>query len=251
LKWNGPQEPRVQGEATFRPKEVEQIIDQAKNSGRINLLENEAKEICIRYGIPVPEFVVARTAGEAVKSADKFGYPVVLKIVSPDIIHKTEAGGVLVGLKDSESVESGFGQILENAKRFKPGAEIAGVLVQKMAPQGTEVIVGATKDPQFGQTVMFGIGGIFVEILKDVTFRVAPITKIDAVQMIHEIKAYPLLKGYRNLPPADEQVIADTLQKVSALVMDFPEISEVDLNPTMVYAKGASVVDARIILEKT
>jgi acyl-CoA synthetase (NDP forming) len=120
-----------------------------------------------------------------------------------------------------------------------------------MAPQGTEVIVGATKDPQFGQTVMFGIGGIFVEILKDVTFRVAPITKIDAVQMIHEIKAYPLLKGYRNLPPADEQVIADTLQKVSALVMDFPEISEVDLNPTMVYAKGASVVDARIILEKT
>jgi len=230
---------------------IEQIISGAVGEARSSLLEHEAKEICIQCRIPVPEFALVNTVDEAVKNADRVGYPVVLKIVSPDIIHKTEAGGVLVGLEDSKSVESGFGRILDNAKRYKPNAKIVGVLVQKMAPQATEVIVGAIKDPQFGQTVMFGVGGIFVEIMKDVTFRVAPITKTDAMQMIHEIKAYPILKGYRNLPPADEGAIVDTLMRVSDLAMDFPVISEIDLNPVMVYEKGASVVDARIILEKS
>lgn len=193
---------------------------------------------------------MTKTSDEAVEHANSMGYPVVLKIVSPDIIHKTEAGGVIVGLEDAGSVRTGFNRILDNARRYKPNASITGVLVQKMAPQAIEVIIGAIKDPQFGQTVMFGIGGIFVEIMKDVAFRVAPITKTDAMQMIHEIKAYPMLKGYRNLPPADEEAIAETLLRVSELSMDFPEISEIDLNPTMVYAKGVSVVDARIILER-
>ncbi len=234
----------------IRQKEVEEIISRAIEESRLNLLENEAKEICLRYKISVPEFIVASTAEEAVEHARRIGFPIVLKIVSPDIVHKTEASGVLVGLNESESVKKGFDQILENAKRHRPDARIVGVLVQKMAPQATEVIIGAIKDPQFGQTVMFGIGGIFVEIMKDVTFRVAPITRTDAIEMIHEIKAYPILKGYRNLPPADEEAIAETLLRVSDLAMDFPEISEIDLNPTMVYTKGASVVDARIILEK-
>jgi len=193
---------------------------------------------------------LTKTSDEAVEHANNMGYPVVLKIVSPDIIHKTEAGGVIVGLEDAGSVRTGFNRILDNARRYKPNASITGVLVQKMAPQAIEVIIGAIKDPQFGQTVMFGIGGIFVEIMKDVAFRVAPITKTDAMQMIHEIKAYPMLKGYRNLPLADEEAIAETLLRVSELSMDFPEISEIDLNPTMVYAKGVSVVDARIILER-
>jgi acyl-CoA synthetase (NDP forming) len=202
------------------------------------------------YKIPVPEFVLTKTNDEAVEQAKKMGYPIVLKIVSPDIIHKTEAGGVIVGLEDERSVRTSYNQILDNAKRYKPNATITGVLVQKMAPQATEVIIGAIKDPQFGQTVMFGIGGIFVEIMKDVAFRVAPITKTDAMQMIHEIKAYPILKGCRNLPPADEEAITETLLRVSDLSMDFPEISEIDLNPTIVYANGVSVVDARIILDK-
>ncbi len=235
----------------MRKKEVEQIIKGAIGDSRSNLLEHEAKQICLQYEIPVPEFLIAKSASEAMQHANRVGYPTVLKIVSPDILHKTEAGGVLVGLQDSESVRTGYDRILDNARRYKPDAKVAGVLVQRMAPQGTEVIIGAIKDPQFGQTVMFGLGGIFVEIMKDVTFRVAPITETDARQMIHEIKAYPVLKGYRNLPPADEQTIVETLLRVSDLVMDFPEISEVDLNPTMVYAKGASVVDARIILDKS
>ena len=146
-------------------------------------------------------------------------------------------------------IKNGYDRSMDNARRYKPDARIVGILVQRMAPQGIETIIGAVKDPQFGQTVMFGVGGIFVEVMKDVTFRVAPITKTDAFQMIHEIKAYPLLKGYRNLPPADEEVISEILLKVSNLTVDFQEISEIDLNPTMVYTQGASVVDARIILE--
>ncbi len=234
----------------MRNKVVEQIIEGAITESRLNLLEHEAKNVSIQFGIPVPEFALAKTSDEALEHANRLGYPIVLKIVSPDIIHKTEAGGVLVDLKDSENVRTGFRRIMDNVKRCKADARITGILVQKMAPQATETIVGAIKDPQFGQTVMFGLGGIFVEIMKDVTFRVAPITRIDALQMIHELKAYPILKGYRNQPPADEEAIVQILLNVSNLAMEFPEISEIDLNPTIVYSKGASVVDARVILGK-
>ena len=151
------------------------IINQAKKEGRKALLENEAKTICIEYGIPVTKFNLAKNENEAAVQADQIGYPVVLKIVSPDIIHKSDAGGVIVNLKTSTEVNIAYKKIIDNAKKYKSDAKIVGVLVQEMAPQSTEVIVGAIKDPQFGQTVMFGLGGIFVELLKDVNFRIAPI----------------------------------------------------------------------------
>ena len=225
------------------------IINRVKSEGRRVLLETEAKTICAEYGIGVPKFDLAKSEGEASRQADEIGYPVVLKIVSPDIIHKSDAGGVLLNLKNPVDVASGYSRIIENAKKYKADAKIVGVLVQEMAPQATEVIVGAIKDPQFGQTVMFGLGGIFVEILKDVNFRVAPITTEDAREMITQLKAYPLLKGYRNTPPADIDALVEILCCTSRLIMDNPEIKELDLNPVMAYSKGAKVVDARIILE--
>ena len=226
-----------------------QIISQARLEGRTSLLETEAKTICMEYDIPVTKFELAKNEQEAAELAEKIGYPVVLKIVSPDIIHKSDAGGVMVNLKSTVEVQDAYGQILENAKKYKATAKIVGVLVQEMAPQSTEIIVGAIKDSQFGQTLMFGLGGIFVELLKDVTFRVAPITQEDAREMVTEVKAYPLLKGYRNTPPADIDAITNILLNTSRLVMDNPEIKELDLNPIMAYENGAKTVDARIILE--
>lgn len=226
-----------------------EIISEVRLEGRKALLETEAKTICMEYSIPVAAFELARNEKEASEFAEQLGFPVVLKIVSPDIIHKSDAGGVIVNLNSVSEVESAYWKILENAKKFNPAARIIGVLVQEMAPQSTEVIVGAIKDAQFGQTLMFGLGGIFVEILKDVTFRIAPITQEDAREMITEVKAYPLLKGYRNTPPADTEAIAAVLLSTSRLVMDYPEIKELDLNPVLAYANGVKTVDARIILE--
>lgn len=226
-----------------------EIFTQARKEQRTFLLETEAKTICSEYGIPVTKFMVAKTAEEAVKFAEKIGYPVVMKIVSPDVIHKFDVGGVMVNLKTSKEVEGAFKKILENVKKHMPKAKILGITVQEMAPESTEVIVGAIKDPQFGQTLMFGLGGIFVEILKDVTFRIAPVSEQEAKEMITEVKAYPLLQGYRGTPPADTDAIKKILLATSKLVMEHPEIKELDLNPVMVYEKGAKTVDARIILE--
>jgi len=229
--------------------QTSKIINQAKKEGRKALLESEAKMICAEYGIPITKFKVVPNEKEAAKYANEIGYPVVLKIVSPDIIHKSDAGGVMVNLKTPAEVLSAYNKILENVKKYNPNAKIMGVLVQEMAPPSTEVIVGAIKDPQFGQTVMFGLGGIFVEVLKDVNFRIAPITTDDAEEMIAQLKAYPLLKGFRNTPPADIDALVEILCNTSRLVMDNPEIKELDLNPVLVYQKGAKTVDARIILE--
>jgi acyl-CoA synthetase (NDP forming) len=230
-------------------KKVSEIFEKARNEKRKYLLEPEAKTVCVEYGIPVTKFMIAKTEDEAVKSADKLGYPVVLKIVSPDVIHKFDVGGVILNLKSSLEVRKAYSQILSNVRKHKAKAEITGILVQEMAPESTEIIIGATKDPQFGPALMFGLGGIFVEVLKDVTFRIAPITEADAKEMITEVKAYPILKGYRNQPPADIDAIIRILVNTSRLVMDYPEIKELDLNPIMVYKKGAKTVDARIILE--
>jgi acetate---CoA ligase (ADP-forming) subunit beta len=225
------------------------IINQAKKEGRKALLEPEAKTIAAEYGIPVTKFKVATNQKEAAKYADEIGYPIVLKIVSPDIIHKSDAGGVIVNLKSSAEVTVGYNKILENIKKYNADAKIVGVLVQEMAPNSTEVIIGAIKDPQFGQTLMFGLGGIFVEVLKDVNFRIAPVSADEAKEMITELKAYPLLKGFRNTPPADIEALVGILCSTSRLVMDNPEIKELDLNPVLAYQKGAKTVDARIILE--
>jgi len=228
---------------------ISKIFGKVKKEGRKFLLESEAKTVCRAYGIPVTDFKVAKNVAEAVKFAERIGYPVVLKIVSPDVIHKSDVGGVIINVKDAENVQKAYQQIMDSVKRHKPNAKIVGVLVQEMAPQSTEIIVGATKDPQFGPTLMFGLGGIFVEILKDVTFRIAPVTEDEAREMITAVKAYPLLKGYRNMPLADIEAIVEILLNTSRLVMEHQEIKELDLNPIMVYEKGAKTVDARIILE--
>jgi acetyl-CoA synthetase (ADP-forming) len=165
------------------------------------------------------------------------------------VIHKFDVGGVILNLKSSTEVKNAYNQILKNVRKHKPDAKIVGIMVQEMAPPSTEVIVGAIKDPQFGPALMFGLGGIFVEVLKDVIFRIAPITESDAREMITEVKAYPILKGYRNQPPVDIDAVVNILLNTSRLVMDHQEIKELDLNPIMVYEKGAKIVDARIILE--
>jgi acetyl-CoA synthetase (ADP-forming) len=229
--------------------QTSKIIKQAKKEGRKVLLEPEAKLICMEYGIPVTKFKVASNEAQAAEYANEIGYPVVLKIVSPDIIHKSDAGGVMINLKNPSDVQKAYGKILENVKKYNANAKIVGVLVQEMAPQSTETIVGAIKDPQFGQTIMFGLGGIFVELLKDVNFRIAPITTDDAKEMITQLKAYPLLKGFRNSPPADIDALISILLNTSRLVMENPEIKELDLNPVLAYQSGAKTVDARIILE--
>lgn len=228
---------------------MNKVISQAKKEGRKALLEPEAKSIIAEYGIPVTKFKVATDEKEAVRFANEIGYPVVLKIVSPDVVHKSDAGGVMINLKNAAEASDAYRKIMENVKKFNNEAKIVGVLVQEMAPPSTEVIVGAIKDPQFGQTVMFGLGGIFVEVLKDVNFRIAPLTSDDAKEMITELKAYPLLKGFRNTPPADIEALVSIICNTSKLVMDNPQIKELDLNPVIAYQKGAKVVDARIILE--
>jgi len=226
-----------------------ELLSQIIKSGRKSLLETEAKIVCMDYGIPVTKFKLAKDEEEAVKLAESIGFPVVLKIVSPDIIHKSDVGGVKVDVKNAKEVRGAYSDILKNVHKNATKAQIVGMLIQEMAPSGTEVIVGSIKDPQFGPALMFGLGGIFVEVLKDVTFRVAPISQEEASEMIREVKAYPLLKGYRNTPPADTKAIAEILVKTSKMVMEHQEIKELDLNPIMVYEKGAKTVDARIILE--
>jgi acetyl-CoA synthetase (ADP-forming) len=228
---------------------VSRIFDEVYREGRNHLLEPEAKAVCGEYDIPVTAFKVARTEEEALKFAHSLGFPLVLKIVSADVIHKSDVGGVIVNIKTPEEVKDAYATILTNVKKRKANARITGILVQEMAPKSTEVIVGATKDPQFGPALMFGLGGVFVEILEDVTFRIAPITERDAREMITEVKAYPILKGYRSQSPADIDSIANILLNTSKLVTEHPEIEELDLNPIMVYEKGAKTVDARIILE--
>jgi len=226
-----------------------EIFSRVRKEGRKFLLEPEAKTVCRDYGIPVTNFRTAENETEAVEFAKDIGYPVVLKIVSREIIHKSDVGGVIINLKDSKDVQNAYKQIMDNVQKHKPNAKIIGMLVQEMAPSSTEVIVGATKDPQFGPAIMFGLGGIFVEVLRDVTFRIAPVTEDEAREMITEVRAYPLLKGYRNTPPADIDAIVKILLNTSRLVTDHEEIKELDLNPIMVYEKGAKTVDARIILE--
>lgn len=226
-----------------------QIIKAARKEGRSHLLEPEAKMICKDYDIPVTEFKLAKSESEAVTYSEEIGYPVVLKIISQDALHKSDVGGVVLNVEGATEVKDAYQKILSNLKKHKPQAEVKGILIQEMVPSSTEVIVGATKDPQFGPTVMFGLGGVFVEILKDVTFRIAPLNEEEAREMITEVKAYPLLKGYRNRPPVDIEAIVNILLNASKLVMDHQEIKELDLNPVMVYKTGAITVDARIILD--
>lgn len=230
-----------------------EVINAARADGRDALTEIEAKLVFQAYGLPVPKNALAKTRDEAISYANKIGYPIVMKIVSPEILHKSDAGGVKVNIKSDEECEQAFNVIMENAKNYNPDANIHGVVIQEMAPWGTEVILGSINDPTFGPTIMFGLGGIFVEVLKDVTFRVTPVSEKQAFGMLDEIKSAPILKGVRGEEPKDRQALAKTITGYSNMILDLTdEISETDANPVIVYdeGQGVSVVDARIILKK-
>jgi acetyl coenzyme A synthetase (ADP forming)-like protein len=227
---------------------VREVLDVVRAEGRTSLSAPEAKRVCDAYGIDVPGEGLATSADEAVSLADEIGYPVVLKIVSPDILHKTEAKGVLVGLESADEVSSGYDQIVENAKAYNSDADITGVQVQQMLPEGVEVLIGAISDPSFGPVVTFGLGGVLVEVLRDVTFRLAPTSPEDARAMVDGIRSAELLRGVRGQPGVDQQALADMTARVSELVTDFPEITEVDLNPVLAREDGATAVDARFVV---
>lgn len=229
------------------------VIAKARADGRGSLTEIEAKQVFKAYGLPITQNYLAKTADEAVELATKIGFPIVMKIVSPDILHKSDAGGVKVNIKSAEEAREAFDTIIKNSKAYNADADIHGVVVQEMAPWGTEVILGSVNDPTFGPTMMFGLGGIFVEVLKDVTFRVAPVSKGQAVRMLGEIRGAPILAGVRGESPRDREVLADTICRYSHMILDLKdEIAESDANPVLVYeeGKGLKVVDARVILKK-
>ncbi|MBE2193702.1 MAG: acetate--CoA ligase family protein [Anaerolinea sp.] len=229
---------------------VRAVIRKVREDGRVSIGDSESREILSAYKLRIPQAKLAATADEAVAFADQIGYPVVLKIASPDILHKTDVGGVKVNLTNANDVRDAFDLIVYRAGRYVPGAVIWGCLVQEMLPKGMEILVGMNRDPQFGPLVTFGLGGIYVEVLKDVTFRVAPFDQTQANEMLGEIRSHHLLDGVRGAPPADKAAIIETLLKISQLVTDFPEIVELDINPLLVYdqGRGAVSLDMRLVL---
>jgi acetate---CoA ligase (ADP-forming) len=230
-------------EAIKPDKEAKKIINNPHA-----LSEYEAKKVLGGYGIPVTREVLATSADMAVESARQIGYPVALKVQSAQITHKTEAGGIKLNVAGDAEVRAGFKGVMANAKKYMPKAKIQGVLVQEMLKDGVEVIIGTTKDPVFGHVIMFGLGGIFVEALKDVSFRITPLNRIDAEEMVSEIKGYGVLQGIRGKPPVDLDTLVDIILKVSRLVTDYGDtIKELDINPLMLFAGGAKVADALII----
>ncbi len=225
------------------------IIDKVKKEGRSILTEFESKKLLKQVGIPVVDTRLARSKKDAIMISQKIGFPVALKIASPDVIHKSDSGGVRLHLHNAAQVRTAYAQIIENVNQQHPNAVIHGLSVQKMVPSGTEVIVGASKDPQFGPVIMFGLGGIFVEVLKDVSFRIVPVNRRDAQEMIRELKGYSLLEGYRGKEPANIPALVEMILKISTLVNKNPQIKELELNPIFAYKDRAVAVDARIILE--
>ena len=244
-------EPQYASFEVDRPA-VQQVLDQVRSEGRLSIGDFEARSIMQAYGLRIPQSEIAKTPDEAVQISTRYGYPVVLKIASPDILHKTDVGGVKVGLRSASEVRDAFELMVYRAQRYVPEARIWGCLVQEMAPPGgLEVLVGMNRDPQFGPLVTFGLGGIYVETLKDVTFRVAPFSTQDAQDMLGEIRARALLDGVRGQPPVDKAAIIDILLRIGQLVVDFPDITELDINPLMVYHsdQGALAIDMRLILK--
>jgi acetyl coenzyme A synthetase (ADP forming)-like protein len=228
---------------------VRQVLDRVKAERRTSLSPAESRILCDAYEIPLPQEGIATSSAEAARIAGDIGFPVVMKIVSPDILHKTDAGGVIVGVKSAVEASQAYDTIVGNAKTYKAGAKIAGVQIQQMLIGGQEVIVGALTDPSFGKVVAFGLGGVLVEVLKDVTFRLAPASETEALSMIDGIAAAEILRGVRGAPPADRKAIAKIIVAVSALAADFPEIQELDLNPVFARPDGAIAADVRIIVD--
>ena len=224
---------------------ISELLKQKTEAGQTVLTEFESKQLLQEIGIPIPEQVLSSTKEETISACEKIGFPVVLKLMAEDVVHKSDTGAVKLNIKDKTQAETAFDDLMKiDAKSEKK------ISVQQMAPEPiTELIIGMTTDPQFGPALMFGIGGILVELLEDVSFRIAPITEYDAQEMIHEIKGFPILDGYRGKPKADITAIVDTLMKISDLVVKYEEINEMDLNPVFIYDKGLICVDARIILK--
>ncbi len=251
--WERTKRPRPEYKAFDVDREtVRKVFDRVRGEGRLSLGDAESREIMEAYGLRIPRSIVATNADEAVAAAESIGYPVVMKIVSPDILHKSDIGGVRLNVREATEVRDYYDLLIYRAERYMADARIWGVLVQEMAARGKETIIGMNRDPQFGPLLMFGLGGIYVEVLQDVTFRIAPVSPREARDMINEIRSYHLLRGVRGEPPSDLDAIVDTILRVSQLVTDFPEIVEMDINPLTVYeaGKGALAVDMRFVLEE-
>jgi len=231
---------------------VREVFSLARSDDRLTIGDAESRKILQAYGLRIPASELADSPEKAASIASEIGYPVVLKIASPDILHKTDIGGVKVGLQNPSDVRDAFELMVYRAQRYIPEARIWGCLVQEMAPSGgLEVLVGMNRDPQFGPLVTFGLGGIYVETLRDVTFNVAPFSQFEAEEMLTQIRAHALLDGVRGQPPMDKVAIVDTLLRISQLVQDFPEIIELDINPLMVYhqGEGALALDMRLVIK--
>jgi len=227
---------------------VRALFERLKGEKRTALLETESRELLSHYGIPLPEAMFADSSEKAVELGNKIGFPLAMKIVSPDIIHKSDAGGVKINLKDEAGVREAFDEIVGNAEKVTARERILGTLVSPMVPYGQECIIGMIRDRQFGPVIMFGLGGIFVEVLKDVSFRVAPLSHEDIDEMIEEIQGYKILTGIRGEKPKDIDAVKEVIGKLSRIAVENPEINEIDLNPVIVHEKGASIVDSRVIL---
>jgi acetate---CoA ligase (ADP-forming) subunit beta len=227
------------------------LIHAAYLRGEHALLENQAEAVAREYGIMVAKSSLAKSSSEAAKAAAKLGFPVVTKVVSKDILHKSDIGGVKTGVSSQTQVREAFKEIMTNAKRSNANAVIEGILVQKMAPKGFEFVVGGTRDPQFGPTVMFGLGGIYVELFKDVSFRLSPLSQEEALSMMKEIKSSALLSGFRGSKPLDVNSAAKTIVAVGRLLQEQSEIESIDINPLFIYPKGVVAVDVRMILKST
>jgi acetyl coenzyme A synthetase (ADP forming)-like protein len=228
---------------------VRAILDGVKAAGRHILTAPEAREVCEAYGLPVPKEGLATSVEEAVRIAREVGFPVALKIVSPEIVHKTEAGGVILDLGNTREVRQGYRTVTANAWNYRADAQVVGVQIQQMVAGGNEVIIGLIRDPAFGPVVMFGLGGVFVETMQDTTFRLAPTTQAEALRMMNEIRGAAILRGVRGQPGINQDALAALIVNVSQLAADFSEITEIDLNPVMASAAGVIAVDARIVVD--
>jgi acyl-CoA synthetase (NDP forming) len=249
--WVNRPRTKVRNFADVKKSVVKRILESAKAEKRAFLPEPEAHEVLKAYGFPVLKSQLVQSVEEAVAAATKIGFPVVLKIVSPDILHKVDVGGVKVNIKTKADVRKGYKELLADVSAHKPKANIWGVFVQKMAAKGKETIIGMNRDHHFGPIILFGLGGIYVEIFKDVSFRIAPVRELGAHRMIKQIRGYKMFEGFRGEPPSDTELVAECIQRLSQLVVDFEEIDEMDINPLIVYpqGKGAAVVDARILIK--
>ncbi len=229
-------------------REAKKLVKESISAGRKTLLEPEAKALISAWGIPVPKSVIGQKDIEP--EIKKLAPPFVLKVISPDILHKSDVGGVITDLKDAQEVNNALSIVRKNLKKWAPKARIDGFLLEETAPKGVEVIIGGLMDPQFGPAVIFGIGGVSVELLKDVTFRLAPIKRNEALEMMKDVKSYPLLTGFRGARPVDLKRLADAIVSISGIITELDSIKEIEINPLLVYEKGVMAVDARVVLQE-